>query len=379
MDDTAVAASPSPSGLRDVAVAGDGGPPVSAAVRPVDVTVIVATPFWSGHFERCARRVLHLIDRSAVAAEVLIALEGRAPTRPEWLDHPAVRVVATSGPSGPAAARNLAARSARGRILLFVDAEVELGDGAIDRVSAAFDGDPDLVGLVGAYDDDPPATGTVSVFRALLHHHIHATHAGPVDTFWSGCGAVRTAAFLDIGGFDESRACPSIEDIDLGTRIATHGGRILLLPELTCKNLKRWTLASMVLTDVRHRAVPWTRLIMSKRVLPASLNLDWRGRTSALVALVLAACLVGTVFAPQTAWGLLACGLALAWLNRDFYALCARKHGAVFAASAAMLHWLYFLYSALTFAAVAAWEVARGLRRPPRVPAGTTGLSPAGR
>lgn len=321
------------------------------------ISVIMPTIFWSGTFERCARRLLSLLDGAAPNAEVVFVFDGEAPPAPDWLDHPAVRIVTTGTRSGPAIARNLAAESARGELLFFVDADVEIAADAIERVQAAFAADPELIGLFGTYDDEPAAEGTASAFRNLLHHHTHVSHPGRAGTFWSGCGAMRKTAFLDIGGFDETYAYPSVEDIELGMRVVANGGKILLAPDVRCKHLKRWTLASMVFTDIVHRAAPWTHLIMNSHELPVSLNLDWRGRFSGICSVLLAVCLAASAFLPMTLWGALACGLVVVAMNGDFYRLCLRKGGIVFAVSSVALHWLYFVYSSLTFGFVVLYEL----------------------
>ena len=72
-------------------------------------------------------------------------------------------------------------------------------------------------------------------FRNLLHHTVHQRSAGDVRSFWAGLGAVRRTAFDDVGGFDADRyPWPSIEDIELGARLAGKG-RIILDPELQAR------------------------------------------------------------------------------------------------------------------------------------------------
>jgi cellulose synthase/poly-beta-1,6-N-acetylglucosamine synthase-like glycosyltransferase len=325
--------------------------------RQIDLSVIMPTCFWSGTFERCARRVLSLLDETTVNAEVVFVFDGAPPPTPAWLVRSDVRIVKTGTRSGPAIARNLAAESARGEILFFLDADVELAADAIDRVHAAFAADPDLVGLFGAYDDEPAAVGLASTFRSLLHHHIHVSHPGTAGTFWSGCGAMRTTAFLDVGGFNRKYASPCVEDIELGMRVAANGGKILLAPEVRCKHLEYRTLSSMVVADIVQRAAPWTRLIVNSHEPPATLNLDRRGRLSGISSVLLAGCLVVSMFVPVALWAALACGLVVFALNSDFYRLCLRKHGLGFAVASIALHWLYFFYSSLTFGVVTLYEL----------------------
>src|SRR5205807_8681242 len=63
------------------------------------------------------------------------------------------------------------------------------------------------------------------------------------STFWAGLGAVRRDAFEAVGGFDAERyLVPSVEDIDLGARLATTGHRIELDPAVQGTHLKAWSL-----------------------------------------------------------------------------------------------------------------------------------------
>jgi len=343
--------------------ASHSGQQKGAAQQCVDISLIMPTVLWSGTFDHCGRRLVSLIARATPTVEVVFVLDGDAPPAPAWITHPAVTVLKTGVRSGPAAARNRAAHVASGRVLLFVDADVALAEDAIDRVHAAFEADPDLVGLFGSYDDEPLENGAVSAFRNLLHHHTHMGHRGSADTFWAGCGAIRTAEFLDLGGFDENYSVPCVEDIELGMRIAAGGGRIVLDPEVRCKHLKRWTLGSMVFTDIVCRAKPWTQLIVNRGSMPAVLNIDWRGRLSGICSVLALLCFVAAIVSPWAILGALACIMAVIAMNTDFYRLCLKKRGVRFVALAMALHWLYLVYSSLTFGVVAVHALLLGFRR----------------
>jgi hypothetical protein len=168
---------------------------------------------------------------------------------------------------------------------------------------------------------------------------------------------MRTTAFLDVGGFDKKYRYPSVEDIELGMRVAANGGKILLVPELRCKHLKQWTFTSMVVTDVAHRARPWTHLILNTRNMPATLNLDWRNRLSSICSVLLIAFLGAAIVVPGAFWAAVACGLAVAAINLDFYLLCLKKRGIGFAVASFVLHICFFIYSTLTFGAIVLHEI----------------------
>ena len=189
----------------------------------------------------------------------------------------------------------------------------------------------------------------VSRFRNLLHHHTHSSNPGPISSFWAGCGAVRRCRFLELGGFDAAAYDrPSIEDIEFGLRLADAGGRILLDPSIQGTHHKRWTLWSMLVTDISQRAIPWSRLLLQRRHSPLSLNLDRTSRASGVLSVALVACVGFAIIFPPIGWGAVAAGGLLLVLNAPFYRLCLARGGVCFLMIAVPLHFLYFLYSSLT-------------------------------
>ena len=261
------------------------------------------------------------------------------------------RVVELTENSGPGAARNEGVAQARGRLLFFVDSDVVVAPDALDRIRAAFDTDPEVEAVFGSYDAAPRAPGIVSQYRNLLHHFTHQQADRAASTFWAGCGAVRRAAFEAVGGFS-GRRFDGIEDLELGVRMRRAGFRIMLDKQLTGTHLKRWTLRSMVSTDIRRRAIPWSRLIFETGWKPNDLNLRrgqrLSGALSSLVCLVLPLALVW----PQ--WALVATAMiaAVIVLNRELFAFLFQQRGARFAAACVPLHLLYFVYSSLSYLGV---------------------------
>jgi GT2 family glycosyltransferase len=265
----------------------------------------------------------------------------------ETADSPPEQVIVVEHPRGlfSGAARNLGARKARGDVLVFVDADVEVHRDTFVRIRTLFDGDPMLTAVFGAYDDDPGGESLVSDFRNLLHHHVHHQGAGRAATFWSGLGAVRRDAFLNVGGFDEDVAW--IRDIEFGTRLRRNGGTIVLDPSIQGRHLKRWTLTSMVETDLFRRGVPWLRLILDGRADSAALNLSWRHR----VGTGASALLVAALTARKLRLALAALAI-LPIVDRDFHALLWRRGGLRMLAAGVPLHVLHRL-TALTAVPIA--------------------------
>ena len=280
-------------------------------------------------------------DRPPTLERCLAALRAGSRTPDE------VIVVTEPAGAGPAAARNDGAARAAADVLVFVDADVVVAPNALARIAEAFTRDPGLAAIFGAYDDAPEAPGAVSGFRNLLHHHVHVAGEGQIASFWAGLGAIRREAFQAGGGFDAERyPAPSIEDVELGARLTASGARIVLDPAIRGKHLKRWTIGSMVRTDFGRRGVPWVELVARSKAPPTALNLGWRHRLSA--GLALAAVLALAARRPRVAAGAVA---VFAALNGELYALVARRRGPVQALAAVPLHLLHHLTSVAALAA----------------------------
>jgi hypothetical protein len=294
---------------------------------------------------------------SGVRLSVIVPATAPAPTLPRCLAaieaaRPDELLVADQPPlATPAAARNLAADRATGDVLVFVDADVLLHPDALDRIRARLR-DPALDAVFGSYDDAPEAPGPVSGFRNLLHHHVHHEGAGRAQSFWTGIGAVRRAAFDSAGGLDPERRW--LEDVELGARLVQAGARIELDPAIQGTHLKRYTLGSMLHVDTVERAIPWVDLMLAGRAPHSSLNAGARHRSSALLALGT----VGAAALRRPRIALLGLG-AFAFLNAGLYAKIARRRGRVEAATAVPLHVLHHVSAVAAIPAGVALHVRR--------------------
>lgn len=140
------------------------------------------------------------------------------------------------------------------------------------------------------------------------------------------------------------------------------GVRIVLDTGLQVKHLKRWTLRSLVITDVWGRAIPWTLLRLEGRRLPADLNFSIDQRIAAVVAIAIAVATSAAIFEYRI-WVVVAALMAVAIrLNRDLYRLLYRRGGLRLSINGFLLQQLYYLYSVLGVGAGIAIYLARSLR-----------------
>jgi glycosyltransferase involved in cell wall biosynthesis len=294
--------------------------------------------------------------------EILVVDDASTDTTSEIAAKYAVRYVSSASKKGPANARNVGAQHAKGDILVFVDADVLLPPNGLRLIADTFENKPDISAVFGSYDDSPDCPAFFSQYKNLVHHYIHQASRETASTFWAGCGAMRKCIFEQFGGFDATRYTQAtIEDVALGVEVTRAGYRILLDKRLIVKHLKSWTFLSLVRTDIFHRAVPWTHLILSTRSLPSDLNFDTSSRVSLLLIAALTGLAgLGALSTPQL-WLQIripifavaaASASLLLFINRRLYSFFAKKRGAWFAARAVLAHWFYFLYGGLTLVVV---------------------------
>lgn len=298
------------------------------------VSVVVPVKDGAAYLERTLPALASALP---AGAELIVSDDGSDDGSAAVAERYGARVVRSEAATGPAGARNRGARDAAGDVLVFLDADVRVHTSTLPQLLLALD-DPTLSAAFGSYDASPEARSWVSLYKNLAHHFVHQRSSGEASTFWAGCGAIRASVFRDAGGFDERYRRPSVEDVDLGYRLRRSGHRILLVHAAQVTHLKRWTLAGLLLTDLRDRAIPWARLLRQGHGLPRDLNFSRADRVaSAAVAAALAALLCSPVLgAPALAAAALGLGTAAA-LDAPFLGFAARRVSPAFAVAAGLL------------------------------------------
>ena len=324
---------------------------------PAAVSIVIPVYNASPYLAACLDG-LRSLDPAPL--ECIVVDDGSTDNSAAIAERAGFRVISCGSRRGPAFARNLGARAARGEILLFVDSDVLVPSDALARILARFAEDPSRDAVIGSYDDQPGSPDFISQYRNLLHCYIHQSSHSQTCTFWTGCGAIRTRVFREHGGFSETHARPYLEDIEMGLRLRQAGRGIWLDKGLCVKHLKRLSLLEMLKTDLLDRAIPWTLLILRFQSMPADLNLRWEQRVSVLLNLAAAAAALGSllvtatgvypVAGPYLAGAAALAAALLAILNRRFYRFLANRRGWWFASRAFPLHCLYFLCGGLGFA-----------------------------
>ena len=114
-----------------------------------------------------------LIEAPGPSREVIVSDDASLDQSTDIAAALGVTTLRSGANRGASAARNAGAATARGDILVFVDADVVIHPDALMRMGCFFDENPQYAALFGSYDAKPSAPNFVSQYRNLLHHFTH--------------------------------------------------------------------------------------------------------------------------------------------------------------------------------------------------------------
>ena len=114
---------------------------------------------------------------------------------------------------------------------------------------------------------------------------------------------------------------PTVEDIELGYRLRRAGYRLRLDPRFRGKHLKKWTVRSSIIIEIRARGIPWTQLIHRYGALTNDLNTRHELRWSVVLAYVLLLSMLATPFVWAAGFVAVAALGALIGLNAPYLSM----------------------------------------------------------
>ncbi|BAQ66471.1 glycosyltransferase family 2 protein [Geminocystis sp. NIES-3709] len=311
-------------------------------------TLSIIIPVYNGgeSFYHC---LLSVKKFAPPDTEIIIVADGDTDGSRKLAQEFTSKIIINDRPLGPANARNLGAKIAKGDLLFFLDADVSINEQTIPNIQQFFATNPNKIALIGSYDDQPGANNFLSQYKNLFHHYTHQQGKENASTFWGACGVIKRDIFEKIGGFNESYKLPSVEDIELGYRLINAGYKINLVKDIQVKHLKKWGVITLLKADIFQRAIPWTILLLKYGNVVNDLNLNWTNRVSILL---LYSFLILTLFLLKLKFIyliLLIIIIILLIVNRKFYDFLYTKKGLFFTLKAIFWHWFYYLYGGFGF------------------------------
>jgi cellulose synthase/poly-beta-1,6-N-acetylglucosamine synthase-like glycosyltransferase len=246
-----------------------------------------------------------------------------------------VRVIRQAN-AGPAVARNAGAQAARGRLLVFIDADCEAQPGWLAHMLARF-ADPEVIAVKGAYRTRQPELIARFVQIEYEDKYDRLARSRNIDFIDTYSAAFRRLVFLGHGGFSAEFPTACAEDVDLSFRMSRAGGRMVFEPEAIVYHLHPNRL--LAYAKKKFKFAYW-RLLAVKRN-PEKIVSDSHTpqlmKAQAVVAPTIPALAAAAIVVPALVWPAIALAAAFAVSTVPFTIKALPKDRAVGAASPALL------------------------------------------
>jgi cellulose synthase/poly-beta-1,6-N-acetylglucosamine synthase-like glycosyltransferase len=193
----------------------------------VEVSVIIPAYNAETTIKDTLRAVLNQ-DFSRERYEVIVVDDGSTDRTAEVVrEFEEVKLISIPR-SGPGKARNVGAKAARGKFLLFTDADCVPTKDWIDEMIAPLLKDKEVVGVGGAYKTlNKESTIARFVGYEIERRHEKLAKLKYIDFVGTFSAAYRKDIFLKFGGFDESFPMASGEDIEFSFRVVRAGHKLV--------------------------------------------------------------------------------------------------------------------------------------------------------
>lgn len=227
------------------------------------ISVIIPTYNSSLTIAKVLKALYNQKDVPAAEIEVLVVDDCSKDNTIEEAEKFPARIIALLKNSGPAEARNTGAREARGEILVFIDSDVILKEGALEKIRKKFIDNPTIAGLTGIYAKE---AANPSLFKNYLALRKYFNWYDPKREFISflavSLGAIKKDVFMEYGGFDNKYRGADVEDFELGYRI-TEKYKIILADDI--QGYHHFPGYQKTIKNFYKRSFQWMELFAKRR------------------------------------------------------------------------------------------------------------------
>ncbi len=258
--------------------------------------------------------------------ELIVVDDASSDTTAEVAGRYADEVIQNSRRVGRAAARNIGVEASSGGVLIFIDADVEIEAGTLERALALFRDNSDIDGVSGVLSAAERTGGWFTDYKNLYMHVVFSQVRGDAAFLFSSFCALRRRAWEP---FDETFAAG--EDTELGARLARSGHCLVVDPGLEVVHRKSYSFLSLMKNDA---IIPfWWARILLKYFEVSGVGGDHvmaHASYTQTVSLAVSGLLVADLIA-RPAWmpDMVTAGLVLVWsaLNARFLSYGSRHRG----------------------------------------------------
>jgi len=165
------------------------------------------------------------------------------------------KVIKNSKCGGPSKARNVGARYAKGKIIVFVDSDVLIFQDTLQKIDRFFNKEKDYVAISCNFDPECEMTDPISRYKHLymgyiLGYNTYLNQPKFISWAFTSTFAIKKDVFECIGGFNEKVRVE--EDYLLGWELVAKGYKIALEKQILIKHLHKYTFSCFIKEEFRR-------------------------------------------------------------------------------------------------------------------------------
>lgn len=198
--------------------------------------------------EKLRKCIDHIEASTKKPTEILIIDDASDPDLKNGLTGRDVSIIRLNKQCGPACARNVGAKAAKGDIIVFLDSDVFIQKDAFEKISFEFE-DRGEEAVVGIFDDYRYYKSFWGDYKNLWMKYSYERIPERAALFYTSLAAIKKDVFINTGGFDVNYGRPSTEDTAYGNVLWNNGIRPLINPKIKAVHNKEYSLYGILRTD----------------------------------------------------------------------------------------------------------------------------------
>ena len=191
--------------------------------------------------------------------EVIVVDDHSTDNTGEIVRHFGARLIEAGEGRGANNARNLGAKQAEGKILIFIDSDIVIRRETVLGIVEQLE-EEGVDAVVGLYTAKHRHENLISQYKNLWIRYSYIKSPPAIDWLFGAISGIRRETFMRLGGFDTGLlAAHGNDDLELGKRFAKANLRIVLDMDTEVEHLKHYTLASFIRNEY-HRSAGFAEL-----------------------------------------------------------------------------------------------------------------------
>lgn len=196
--------------------------------------------------------------------EVILVNDCSTDKTKEIVDQYNIKQICLEKNSGPAAARNIGIKQAKGKIIVFIDSDIAFKDNnALFKLAKIFKEKSEIDGAIMIKDKIPLNDGLTPLFWSYYKYFLWNQPGEFQTSFTTERSAIKKGIFDKIGYLNQQYKKADVEDFEFGYRLNEHGYKIFIARDI--KVLHHFETFKQSIKKTLKRSWQWTRLFIKRK------------------------------------------------------------------------------------------------------------------